>query len=125
MFDFYRGKKGSAMTRFVAGGWVIESAFEQAFVNIVHSTWFGRYAREDSNFFRALHGNSPSNDELFFLPITMFLFFAWMVSRTRSVFFRGFVVLSSRLFSKLQKISLAVKMSTPERGKIRKIQRGR
>ena len=54
--------------RVFAGGLVIESCF----VNIVHGTWFGRYAREDSNF----------------LPITMFLFFAWMVSRTRSVFSR-------------------------------------
>ena len=118
MFDFYLGKQGSAaMPR------GLESSFEQAFVNIVHGTWFGRYAREDSNFFSARY--SPSNDERFFFTDYDVPFFAWMVSRTRSVFSRIRRVIESRLFSKLLKISLGLQMSTPERGKIRKIQRGR
>ena len=112
------------MPRLVAGGLVIESAFEQAFVNIVHGTWFGRYAREDSNFFRALHGNSPSNDELFFYRLRCSFFFAWMVSRTRPVFSRIRRVIEPA-FQQASK-NIAVKMSSGfGAGKIRKIQRGR
>ena len=110
------------MPRLVAGG--LESAFEQAFVNIVHSTWFGRYAREDSNFFRALHGNSPSNDELFFYRLRC------------SFFSRGWCRVPVPFFSRIRRViepafqqaskNIAVKMSSGfGAGKIRKIQRGR
>ena len=85
-----------------AGGLVIESCF----VNIVHSTWFGRYAREDSNFFRAVL--SVERRAFFFFTDYDVPFFR-VHRRVDGVaypfrFFRGFVVLSSRLFSKLLKI---------------------
>ncbi len=78
-------------------------------------------------FFRAVL--SVKRRAFFFLPITMFLFSrasarGWC--RVPVPFFsRIRRVIESRLFSKLLKISLGLQMSTPERGKIRKIQRGR
>ena len=49
----------------------------------------------------------------FFLPITMFLFFAWMVSRPRSVFFEDSSCYRACFLSKLPKYSRSIGARTP------------